>query len=89
MARILAMLFVSAAVALPAFGAETIDPATVTCTQYNAGTHQGMMDIISAMYDAVKKDPKVKAPSEEALMETLDKVCAAHPDAKVIDALHS
>jgi hypothetical protein len=43
MARILALSFVFAMVALSTLGAATVDPATVTCKEYNSSGHQGMV----------------------------------------------
>jgi hypothetical protein len=39
------------------------------------------------VYDATRGDPKLGALGESKLGDTIDKVCAAKPDAKVIDAL--
>ncbi|MBB3458201.1 opacity protein-like surface antigen [Rhizobium sp. BK313] len=87
MVRILALSFVFVTLALSTLSAAPVDPAAVTCKEYNSDSHQGMLDIISAVYDATRGDPKLGALGESKLGDTIDKVCAAKPDAKVIDAL--
>ena len=88
MARIFALSLVLAAVALPALGAATVDPATVTCKDYFTASHQGMYDISAAVHNAMKDDPKLSSLNEMDFDVKVDQVCKAHPDAKVIDAFH-
>jgi hypothetical protein len=89
MRRILALSLLVATLSLPAFSAGTVDPATVTCKEYNTNTHQGMMDIGAAMHNALTDDAKLGALDERGMIAALDKACEAHPDATVMDALHS
>ena len=88
MVRTPALSFAFLMLALSTLSAATVDPATVTCKEYNSDSHQGMQDIISAVYDATRGDPKLGTLKESKLGDTIDKACAANPDAKVIDALH-
>ncbi|MGY5808060.1 hypothetical protein ACXHXG_10125 [Rhizobium sp. LEGMi198b] len=87
MVRILALSFVFVTLALSPLRAAAVDPATVTCKEYNSSSHQGMLDIISALYDATRTNPKLGALKESKFGDTLDKACTAKPEAKVIDAL--
>jgi len=88
MVRLLALSVSSAVLALPAFAAGTVDPATVTCKEYNQSSHQGMVDINAAMHEALKNDPKLGALGQYELADLVDKVCADKPASKVMDALH-
>jgi hypothetical protein len=89
MARIPALSFMFAVVALPALAEGTTDPATVTCKDYVSASHQGMLDISAAVHEALKDDPKFGALSEKDVDDKVAQACTAHPDAKVVDALHS
>jgi hypothetical protein len=84
MARALVLLFAVFMSALPAFGGGAVDTATVTCKDYQNGTHQDMMDILAAL----KATPTFGALSEDELDGAIDKACTGHREAKVIDALH-
>jgi hypothetical protein len=84
MARALAVFLAVFMSALPAFGGGAVDTATVTCKDYQHGTHQKMMDILAAL----EADPSFGALSEDELDGAIEKACTAHRDAKVIDALH-
>jgi hypothetical protein len=88
MARIVAVLFAFLVLAFPAFGGGAVDTATATCKDYETGSHQDMVDIVAAFHQALKADPNLGSLSEGELDGAIDKVCIAHPDAKVIDALH-
>lgn len=87
MARILALSFVFATLAPPAFGTGPMDPATVTCKAYETSGHQDMVQLDAAFHQALKGDPKLGPLSESELGSTIDRACAAHPDATVVDAL--
>ena len=89
MSRSLPLLLIVGAISFPALCAEAIDPAAVTCKDYNTATHQGMMDIGATMRASLKNDPKLGSLSEIAMIAALNKACEAHPDSKVVDALHS
>jgi hypothetical protein len=84
----LAVLFAFLVLAFPAVGGGTVDTATATCKDYESGTHQDMVDIVAAFQQALKADPNLGFLNEGELDGAIDKVCIAHPDAKVIDALH-
>ncbi len=88
MARILAPSMSFAMLALPALGANTIDPSAITCKQYNASGHEEMVAIEDAFYDAMKNDPKLGKLGQSAFVSRLYQVCRDNPDAKVIDVLH-
>ncbi|EPE96564.1 hypothetical protein [Rhizobium grahamii] len=68
--------------------AAAIDPATVTCKEYNSASHQGMVDINAALYKVTRNDEKLGALSEYELGNTVDEACAAKPNLMVLDALH-
>ena len=87
MARIVALSFAFVAFVVPALGASPVDTAAVTCKEYNASSHQGMVDVGAAFYEALKGKPKFAALSENQLGDTIDKVCAANPNVKIIEAL--
>jgi hypothetical protein len=89
MSRILALLLMIGTISLPALSAGTIDPATVTCKDYFTACHQCMFDISAAVQKALKDDPKISALDDKDMDIKVDQVCKAHPDAKIIDALHS
>ena len=89
MNRILALSLAFATVPLPAWSEGSIDPATVTCKDYFTATHQGMFDISAAVHKSLKDEPKLTALDEKQFDIKVDQVCKAHPDAKVIEALHS
>jgi hypothetical protein len=54
---------------------------------FDIGSHQGMVDIAAAVYQSTRKDPKLGPLTENQVGDMMDKVCAAKPDSKVIDAL--
>ncbi len=87
MSRTLAVSICFLALAQPAFSVDQVDPATVTCKEYNGSSHQGMVDINAAVYQSTREDPKLGTLTENQLGDMMDKVCAAKRDAKVIDAL--
>lgn len=87
MVRHLVLSLVFATIALPVLGAVAVDPATVTCKDYNSASHEGMMDIGATMHRALKSDPKLGKLSEGNLLVAINNACEAHKDAKVIDAL--
>lgn len=88
MVRHLALSLVFATVALPVLGAVAVDPTTVTCKDYNAANHEGMVDIGVTMRKALKSHPKLGKLSDGNLLVAINNACEAHKDAKVIDALH-
>ena len=59
MARILALSFVFATLAPPAFGTGPMDPATVTCKAYETSGHQDMVQLDAAFHQALKGDPEL------------------------------
>jgi hypothetical protein len=87
MTRTLALSICAVAFAHPALAGGQVDPATVTCSEYNRNSHQGMVDINAAVYQSTREDPKLKALTENQLGDMVDKVCADHRDARVIEAL--
>ncbi len=89
MSRILALSLMIGATSPPALSAEAIDPAAVTCKDYFTACHQCMFDISAAVQKALKDDPKISALNDKDMDIKVDQVCKAHPDAKIIDALHS
>ncbi|MER8454079.1 hypothetical protein NKG60_29680 [Mesorhizobium sp. M1428] len=88
MTRILAPSISFAMLALPALGASTIDPATITCKEYKASGHEEMVAIEDALYETMKNDPKLGKLGQSAFISRLYQVCRGNPDAKVIGVLH-
>ncbi|RDJ14345.1 hypothetical protein [Rhizobium grahamii] len=60
----LPLSLVFATAALPTLGDVAIDPTTVTCKDYNAASHDGMVEIGSTVRQALKDDPKLGKLSE-------------------------
>ena len=90
MLRALALSFTLATLAMPvAFGADAIDTATLTCRQLETSSHNDMVAMDKAMYEALKGDPKFGSLSPAEFSNAEDRACAKHPDAKVIDALRA
>lgn len=88
MMRALALSFMLATLAIPvAFGGGAIDTATLTCKELETSSHNDMVAMDAAIYEALKGDPKFSSFSPAALSSAEDRACAKHPDAKVIDAL--
>ena len=75
--------------AAPSF-ADTMamDPATMMCKDLMAMDMTGMMDAGKAMHTAMMSDAKMAAMSDEDTMKAAETACKAHPDAKVMDAMH-
>ena len=59
MSRTLALSISFLALAQPALSVNQVDPATVTCKEYNGSSHQGMVDINAAVYQSTREDPKL------------------------------
>ena len=88
--RVLALSFMLATLATPvALGAGAIDTATLTCKELMTSSHNDMVAMDVAIYEALKDDPKFSAFSPAELTMLEDRSCARHPDAKVIDALRA
>jgi hypothetical protein len=64
-------------------------PGCGHCKDYFTACHQCMFDISAAVQKALKDDPKISALNDKDMDIKVDQVCKAHPDAKIIDALHS
>jgi hypothetical protein len=90
MMRVLALSFMLATLAIPvALGADAIDTATLTCKQLETSSHNDMVAMDKAMYEALKGDPKFSSLSLAEFTKAEDRACTKHPDAKVIDALRA
>jgi len=90
MIRVLSLSFTFAMLAMPvAIGAGVIDTATLTCKELVTSSHNDMVAMDAAIYDALKGDPKFSSFSRAELTNAEDRACAKHPDAKVIDALRA
>jgi len=88
--RVLALSFMLAMLVIPfAFGADAIDTATLTCKQLETSSHNDMVAMDKAMYEALKGDPKFSSLSLAEFTSAEDRACTKHPDAKVIDALRT
>jgi hypothetical protein len=90
MRRVLALPFMLATLAMPvALGAGAIDTATLTCKELMTSSHNDMVAMDAAIYEALKDDPKFSAFSPAELSRAEDRACAKHPDAKVMEALRA
>jgi hypothetical protein len=90
MIRVPALSFIFATIAMPVtLGADAINTATLTCKELETSTHNDMVAMDAAIYEALKGDPKFSSFSASALSSAEDRACAKHPDAKVIDALNA
>jgi hypothetical protein len=89
MTRFLAVSVVSLTLALLALGAQAADLNTVTCKAYETSNHEDMAALDAAFHEVLKGDATLGTLSKSEVGDTIDKACAAHPDAKVIDALSS
>jgi len=90
MMRVIALSFILATFAVPlALGAGAIDTATLTCKQLETSSHNDMVAMDKAMYEALKSDPKFSSLSLAQFTNAEDRACTKHPDAKVIDALRA
>jgi hypothetical protein len=87
MTRMLAVSYAFLVLAAPALGAGASNLASVTCKDYETSGHQDMVQLDAAFHDAAKGDPKLRSLSETEIGNTIDKVCAGHSDAKVMDVL--
>lgn len=67
--------------------ADNVDPATVTCQQYNSAGHQGKVDIGETMFAALHNDNRWTMIPEGNMLVNVDDACAKFPNAKIIDAL--
>ena len=89
MIRVPALSFIFATLAMPVALGAGIDTATLTCKELETSTHNDMVAMDAAIYEALKGDPKFGSFSPAALSSAEDRACAKYPDAKVIDALNA
>ena len=90
MIRVLALSFIFATLAVPvSLGAGAIDTTTLTCKELETSSHNDMVAMDKAMYEALKGDPKFSSFSLAEFANAEDRACTKHPDAKVIDALRA
>lgn len=88
MTRVLALSLTLVVFAVPAaLGAGAIDTATLTCKELETSSHNDMVAMDKAMYEALKGDPKFSSLSLAQFTNAEDRACTRHPEAKVIDAL--
>ena len=90
MVRVLALSLAFATLIMPvAFGAGTIDTATLTCKELETSSHKDMVAMDAAIYETLKGDPKFSSFTPAELSKAEDLACGLHPDAKVLDALRA
>ena len=87
MIRVPALSFIFATLAMPVALGAGIDTATLTCKELETSTHNDMVAMDKAMYEALKSDPKFSSLSLAQFTNAEERACTKHPEAKVIDAL--